>query len=419
VFEERPLESYLDGYYSTLLERGESLQIPASRHILLAACQRVQKAWEGKDHSGVFTSTLLEVLDKSGTDISYADLFVRCRAAVRKRADNQDPQFETYRGFQAYGGFLGGQASQAARRFSVHFEKNRWTVDCGALHGLPSDPDRNVELALFSESDQSRLAGRATTTQVGPQKSELELLDIADADTSTRYQAEITSLPVPPLAVYLEGDAVGVAACQEFLAASEDRSIGVSVQTDFSDGARYALVAENDCYLLKLRESGKLIHGAKGYTREAAEYMFSILKRVANWERAVELQNHSTKMNPDDVQFKFCEVLGDQEHECAGGEIAIDIPKEDDDWKVARGTLKANNLTQQTLHIVLVYFSEDYSFQPLFNERVERTENDFIITLDGNAIFNLALEEHEGDEVTHTFKLIVSTEKVDDFLLGQ
>lgn len=41
------------------------------------------------------------------------------------------------------------------------------------------------------------------------------------------------------------------------------------------------------------------------------------------------------------------------------------------------------------------------------------------MTLDGNAIFNLALEEHEGDEATHTFKLIVSTEKVDDFLLGQ
>lgn len=40
VMEERPLESYLDGYYSGLLKRGESLEIPASRHILLAACQR-------------------------------------------------------------------------------------------------------------------------------------------------------------------------------------------------------------------------------------------------------------------------------------------------------------------------------------------------------------------------------------------
>ena len=420
VLEERPLESYLDGYYAAVGKRGESLEIPASRHILLAACQRVQKAWEGKDHRGVFTSTLLEVLDKSGTDISYADLFVRCRSTVRKRADNQDPQFETYRGFQAYGGFLGGQTAQTARRYTVYFESNSWKIDCGALHGLPSDPDRNVELALYPESDQSRLAGRAETTQVGPQKSEVALLDL-EADTSTRFQAEITSLPVPPLAVYVEGDATGTNSLQEFLAATEDRSSGVRLQTDSPDGARYTLSAEKDCYLLKLGESGKLIQGAKGYTPEAASHMLAILKRVANWERAIALQNHSTKMNPEDVPFKFCEMLDndDQQHEYAGTEITIDLDKENDDWKVVRGTLKASNRTQQPLHVLLVHFSEDYGFQPLYNERVEPTKADFVVSLDGNAIFNLGLDEEEGDEATHTFKLIVSTEKVDDFLLGQ
>ena len=159
--DERPLESYIDGYYSERLANGLSLEIPVSRHILLAACERVQKAWEGMDHSGVFTSTLLEVLGKSGTDISYADLFTRCRATVHKRADNQNPQFETYRGFNAYGGFLGGVASQKARRYSVYFENMGWQMDCGALHGLPSDSDKKVELALYSESEQNRLAGHA------------------------------------------------------------------------------------------------------------------------------------------------------------------------------------------------------------------------------------------------------------------
>lgn len=419
VLDERPLETYLDGYYAALRQRGESLEIPASRHISLAACQRVQKAWEAKDHSGVFTSTLLEVLDKSGTDISYADLFERCRATVRKRADNQDPQFETYRGFNAYNGFLGRQASQTARRYSVYFEDNGWRLDCGALHGLPSDPDKKVELVLYPELDRSHVAGHAATTQVGPQKSALALLDI-DADTSTRYQAEITSLPVPPLAVYLEGAAKGTKTLQQRLAASEDRSFGISLLTDAEEGARYTLSAENDCYLLKLRETGRLIQGAQGYTKDAADFMFSILKRVAAWERAVELRNRATKMDPDEVQFKFCEVLGDDEqHEYDGTEITVDVSKENDDWKVVGGTLKANNLSQQPLHLLLVHFSEDYGIQPLYNERVEPTESEFIVTLDGNAIFYLALDDDEGDESIHTFKLIVSTEKVDDFLLGQ
>ena len=417
VLEERPLESYLDGYYAALSERGESLEIPASRHILLAACQRVQKAWEAFDHSGVFTSTLMEVLGKTGTDISYADLFVRCRATVRKRADNQDPQFETYRSFNAYDGFLGHQASQTARRYSVYFEDNGWQVDCGALHGLPSDPEKNVELALYPESDRYQLAGHAATTQVGPQKSVLELLDI-DADASTRYQAEITSLPVPPLAVYLKGDDAGTKSLQDFLATSENRSFGISF-SDAEEGARYRISAENECYLLKSSETGRLIQGVKGYSAEAAQYMFTILKRVADWERAVALQNQSTRMDPDQVPFKFCEVLGDDEqHEYAGGEITIDIGKENDIWKVVRGKLKANNLSDQPLHLLLVVFSDDYSIQPVYNERVEPTETDFSVTPDGEDLY-LSLAEDEGDEVTYTFKLIVSTEKVDDFLLGQ
>ena len=418
VLEERPLESYLDGYYAALLKRGESLEIPASRHVLLAACQRTQKAWEGKDHSGVFTSTLLEALAKSGPEISYADLFVRCRAAVHKRADNQDPQFETYRGFNAYCGFLGGPTSQAVRRYSVSFDKNVWRVDCGALHGLASDPDKNVELALFGEPDRTRVAGHATTTQVGPQKSELKLLDI-DADPAARFQAEITSLPMPPLAISLAGEATGIDSLRKFFAASDDRSMGIALMTE-PEGTRYTLSAENDCFLLKHRETGKLIQGAKRYTKEAADYLFAILKRVANWERAVALQNHSTKMKPDDVEFKFCEVLeDDQQHEYSGTDISIDIGKERDDWKVVRGILKANNRTPQTLHLMLVHFSEDYGFQPLYNEPIEHTDSDFTVTLDGNAIFNLALDENEGDQAVHTFKLIVSTEKVDDFLIGQ
>ena len=421
-FDERPLESYIDGYYTAQKSLGKSLEIPASRHILLAACERVQKAWEGNDHSGVFTSTLLEVLGKTGTDVSYADLFVRCRANVRKRADNQNPQFETNQGFNAYGGFLGGKASKNTSRYSVYFENDGWQVDCGALHGLPSDPDKKVELALYPELDQTHLAGHAATIQVGPQKSELKL-DI-EADASTRFQAEITSLPVPPLMIFLDGDVKGTEALRNFLAASDDRSFGFSFVADSAQGTRYALSAKNDSYLLTLRETDKLIQGAKGYSNESADYMFATLKRVATWERAVALQNHSTKMNPDEVAFQFFEVLGkdeetDKQARFESGEITIDIAKENDGWHVVRGTLKANNLTQQPLHMLLVHFAEDYGFQTLYNERVEPTETEFTVTLDGNAFFNLALEDDEGDRAIHTFKLIVSTEKVDDFLIGQ
>jgi hypothetical protein len=85
-----------------------------------------------------------------------------------------------------------------------------------------------------------------------------------------------------------------------------------------------------------MRETGKVIQGATGYSRESADFVLTILNRVAMWDRASDLQNRSTKMNSDDVPFRLFEVLGDddQERACAAAEVTIDIGKEGDDWEV-------------------------------------------------------------------------------------
>ena len=120
--------------------------------------------------------------------------FVRCRAAVRTRADNQNPQFEAYENFNSWSGFLGRKASHTARRYSVYFDAKNWKVNAGALHGLPTEAEKSVGLALYAEDDATRFVGNASSTIVGAQDSELQLH--FDGDTSTRYSAEITSLPV-------------------------------------------------------------------------------------------------------------------------------------------------------------------------------------------------------------------------------
>jgi len=56
VATQRPLESYLDGYYARLQQNKVPLSIPTGKHILLAACERTQLAQESADRSGVFTS---------------------------------------------------------------------------------------------------------------------------------------------------------------------------------------------------------------------------------------------------------------------------------------------------------------------------------------------------------------------------
>jgi len=426
VKNERPLDSYLDGYYAKLQQKGEPLFIPASNHILLAACERRQKAYETEDCSGAFTSTLIEVLDKTGSDISYADLFVQCRAAVRKRVDNQTPQFETTVNFNAYAGFLGRAISKIPRRYSAYFEVDSWKIDAGALHGFPTEPEKNVALALYPEDDQSKLAGNASTTIVGPQKSELQL-DFT-GDRAVRYRAEITSLPVPPIPVYLEGDEKGKELLQQAL--DNDGSINV-IFTDSAAGTRYSLSVEDGVFLLKQREMDLLIQGVKGmllrdqgstrlhYSEESAQKMLFILKHVVQWEKGLALQNHRTQIDASFVDFIFAESLDNgQEHIFPEGEIILDYVKSGSRWKEIRGKFKVRNRTQQIIHITFAYLSGAYGIHILRNEPIVPSED--YVTLWGDEPHDyFYLDKDEINESIENFKLIVSTEKVDDFLLSQ
>lgn len=416
VATERPLESYLDGYYASLKSSKQPLSIPTSKHILLAACERTELAQESPDRSGVFTSTLIEVLEKSGGDLTYSDLFVRCRAAVRSRAENQNPQFEAYENFNATSGFLGRKASQSGRRFSVYFDNGKWKVECGAIHGMPTESEKPVALALYPENDQAHLAGTASTVQVGAQKSDLELG--FKSDESVRYRAEITSLPLPALPVFFKGDANDAAVLQKALA--DDRTANVML-TDVEEGARYALAVEGGNLLLKQRELDLMIQGADakgGKVQDAAATLLPVLKQVAQWERSLALQNRGTQMDPSQVDFVFSELRDDgSEFEYPAGDVTLDFAKIGRDWKGIRGKLKVRNRTPQTLHMVLAYFSTAYGIHVLRNEPI--AAGDATVTLWGDDPKDYFYLEDGVNESIENFKLIVSTEKVDDFLLSQ
>lgn len=412
VSEERPIDSYVDGYYAKLLQQGASLEIPASQHILLAACERVQLALENREHRGVFTTSLLDALAESGPDVCYADLFMRVRTTVRRYAENQTPQFETYQRFNAYSGFLGKAASGSSRSYNVYFDTT-WKVECGAVHGLPSDPDKIAELALYRGET---LIGYAETVQVGAQESEVNLLDV-QADPQEQLKGRVTSLPVPPLVIHLDGDAQGIKVVLDCFAAADNRAYGFSFSTD-KNAAGYTLLAKDN--ELNLYDGCRLIQCVKECSVRGVERLFLILKQIAAWERAVALQNKSTKLDKDAVAFQLVECLEDgKEKPFSDEEIVLDVTKQGDVWREITAKLRANNRTDQALHFALVYFANDFSVQVPYNERLEPTEELFELIINDSATFSLSLEEQEGDQATHILKLIASTEKIDDFLLAQ
>lgn len=411
VITERPLESYLDGYYAGLQE----LFVPSSKHVLLAACKRTQLAQEDlRDQSGIFTTTLLEVLNKSGDDLTYAELFVQCRAAVRSRASNQEPQFEAYKHFNSYSGFLGNEVSSRGPRYVVKHDQGGWKVECGAIHGVPTEPEKTVTLALYPQDDKARLAGTASTIQVGAQESEVEL-DFS-SDESMRYRAEITSMPVPPMAIYFQGDTGENASLQSAL--EKDKSVNVEL-TDIEAAARYAFSVQDGYLQLKRLEDELLVQRTEIVENKldaAAGLLLPFLKQIRQWERGLALQNPGTKLDLALVDFRFDQRSGTGEDVSSEEqEIFLDYVKDESGWKNIRGKIKACNRTQQSLHMLLAYYSPAYGVYILKNDPID--PGDDFVTLWGdepNDYFHLEDGDNESRE---NFKLIVSTEKIDNFLL--
>lgn len=407
----RPLDSYLEGFYENM----DTIRIPQGRHVLMAACDRHQRAYETKDHRGFFSAALLEVLTKSGPDTSYADLFVRCRAAIRKRISSQTPQFETFSHFMPYTKFLDGRPSEKRARYHVYFEKGDWRIDCGALHGLPPEAEKEIEAALYPESTvdstADKIVGYAKVSYLGAQKSTLNL-DF-EANREDNYYAEIISLPVPPMPVLLEGDHEG----RELVKNSLPRGANFEF-TDEPGIAQYVFSARKGRFSLSQKDTGLLIQGAEGKPTLCCDYLFSILERVIRWERSLVLQNHKTELNPEELDFKFFQVLENgTEQKCQGDSITLDFVNTGDGWKEIHFSLRVRNRANQKLYITLVYFSGKFGIYILRREPLLPGKGDITLWGEGENVY-IKLPEDINESVD-TFKLLVSTEPVDDFLLMQ
>jgi hypothetical protein len=410
-------------YYLQLAKAGR-IAIPMGDHMLMAACGRRQTAKEFRG-SGIFSSTVMEVLEQSGGGISYADLFVRCRAAVRTRAAEQEPQFDTVGLFNARAGFLGNDTLRSSLPYRVFFEANRWKVDFGAIQGAPTDPAKTVSFAVYPDGAgvDAEPLGRATTTWVGAHESELAL-DFAAASEVTAFSAEMTSLPVAPMLFGYAGDDRLRAALLAAIAGDVSAGVGLA---DAAAGSDYIIAPDGDVVWIAHAETGRQIQGVRidpAAPDGDAQLLFSMMKTIAGWHRAMALQNEATKLDVSKIDLVYAEEMPDgsvREH--PPGEIRLEYRKVGDEWQKIRGRLKIRNRSDQTLYIAMFYCPTDYRIRHLPTDAlgvadVSAPGGGWLTLIGASANETFSLKDGVDSSV-ESFKLIISTEKFDGFLLSQ
>jgi hypothetical protein len=415
VLRPRPLETYLDRYYADLAA-ATKLEIPVGRHMAMAACDRMQTAKEDlKTHAGYFTTTLLEVLRNSPEVPTYAELFTRARARVQALKQDQDPQFDPMGGFPANQLFLGG-AGPARKSYRVAYDGQGWKTDCGAVQGLPTDSAQPVTFALHPEGDRDAVAGTAVATRIGAQTSELQLQDPFDPPHDAAFEAELTSLPVPPMPVRFDGSDADRATLQKGLAAGGAADVELIAG---AVGAGYSLAVEPGGLALRAQATGFLVQmGAlgEGGLAAAAGALGPALRHVMLWERGLALRNPRTRLSPEYFDFNFVELPdGGEPQVRTGSDVTVDFVKVGDTWPNVHFELRVRNRSSnpQPLYATLLYFSETFRVRSLVTEPIAPGEQPRTLTMKAPFVF---LPEGRNDSLER-FKLVVATEPVDGFQL--
>ena len=413
----RPIDTYIDGYYEKQLTETGKVVIPSSKHVLLAACDRTQSARETTIDTGVFTATLLNTLKKMGNDISYANLFLKCRVEIVNLSIDQTPQFDAVNRFNAHSKFLDGEDMADINKKEVFLEDGEWTMNYGAIDGIEITPDCVPVFEIFSKEDDSKRVGYAEAKDVFPGKTYIDL-DFTPRSFSGFY-AKPLSMPTAKHLVHLHGDSESIKRFKK----QEMNFVSVEF-TDSPEGTKYNVEVTPRGIYVYFNHTKKLIQGYENINfKNNVKYTADLLRHILRWENGLLLQNHNTELPQDKIDFILTDEDGNKilsNEEEGDNRLNEDFftlyLDEDAPGGKLKVLVKAQHRFHQTLHFALVYFSEEFGIQVYRNEPVGENKSAITLWGEGPKDYLWLMEE---DEYHDTFKLIASTEPITDMLLQQ
>lgn len=359
----RLLGSYLNGHYTELVKRGGHLEAPASAHVVMTACNNLQLA--GELGGGFFTAGLIDALESVGGKISYADLQVRTRAAVRKKGRDQTPQFDVLGGAKAYTRFLEGTPEGDPDKYEVKFQNGAWTVACGAIQGMSTQAMQKMatsgnqpillEVFSFESADKEKPAAIAKILEVGPQYSTIGPLEEGGElglNARGSYYGMLNYFPAEPSFVKITGTPDAVQAFKDNWANYSKigaKNIHFATEPDPDKPQDLEVVIGPDSYRIKDRQTGKFADAEYGLATPN-EVLIDLIQ-IVNWRRLRDLENTDPKSNlkvridQEDGSFQLKDKITLKIDFEGKGDIVVEPQPEDQGNTLVLKATKTNSIS--------------------------------------------------------------------------
>ena len=411
-------------------------KISTGHHVLLAACRDYETAKEypGKLR-GYFSYFLMDTLSKTKGNLTYRDLFARTNAIVRIERPDQSPQMEVNNPQDRDKFFLNGAIAEVDPYFIVQQDNtSSWVIEGGAVHGV--QPPKNGEttlLALFSFDaeiddlrDPSKSVGTAKVTQVLPTKSRIDIEGVKDLTNNRTFKAVVTSLPLPPLGVYFEGDEIGITLVREQLqkAGFNGKQPSPYVREEQEvNKADFRLFCRNNQYIItRPTDNRPLVDQIDDYTSDNADKAIKRLEHIARWTTIAKLSNTAaTQIKAGDVKMEF--IFADQDLS-QSKQMRLQYKYQNGKWQEPEFKLKVTNKTKKPLYCSLINLADSFyigaDFFKAGSVKLEAGEEAY--AYDGEEVILTVPDEYWKQGITEykdIFKLIVSNDEFDARLLNQ
>jgi len=437
-----PRKSSLDR--SAFISFNQPIVIPEARHVSLSASQSFELAKEtrlGGERRGVFTYSLMEVLQNMRGNMSYAEILQRVHTLVTSRTYMQNPQLYALVNEDISLQFLGGGIRDKGEYYILSYTTQEgWFIDGGAVHGIrpPINDEKTTILGVYPEEVETRdmnpstQIGQVAVTGVETAISRVALKGNLQLDKSQVYRAKLLTLPVEPLKVCIRGDdKEGEKLAQEALQKSPYRQYLEEVRN--SKNADLNLIAKKDLkkynrqpgdpptpgYIINRptdRDDQPLVEQIVGFTEEHALQAVEYLNHIARWKRILELSNPGSSIHSNAVRIDLFHASEDTLIQPQKGLYNFSYRSVDGSLALPQFRLKVVNTSHRRMYCVLLYLSSQFEIQTqLFGESGVWLDSGQEAWAINGKIFTAKVSENlvsfGKKEVQERFKLIISTKE--------
>lgn len=387
-------------------------------HVHLAACEDKQSAKEYLRH-GAFTYFLTQTINSTSQPLGYEELIRLVRERMKSRVPDQTPELSSLAGDASLKNVFLGLTPSPLTEFSLasYAITGDWEIDSGLLHCISQGDRFALYPAAAADAELADPAKAIATAVVGavrPAASVLKIDDETKLDTANTYKAVLTARAAT-IGVAFEGDAAGVAMLRA--AAGSSKYIHEGAQP------RFTVRAERGMFQVSDARASRSPVAPLAQSADSARFAIAALEHMARWTMRLELQNPSTRIPADAVQFTIVKDDG-TELDCPPNDKLELAYTTDDLGQSQRPSFKARitNRFNKDLYIALLVFAESWSISTGLiaggTQKLAPDPNDPLFARAGQPV-HTSIDTPGATEATDELLLIVSTDPFDAFAFKQ